>query len=118
MAKYSIAWLPGDGIGVEVMEAARIVLDAVGLEPDQHLNIRDERGNGHDERYRHALGILRAVGDHEQKLLGHGCRLLMLTGGLAGQRTVRWRQLDRTPDLRATPPRVAARRSSRLAGGR
>jgi 3-isopropylmalate dehydrogenase len=32
MAKYSIAWLPGDGIGVEVMEAARIVLDAVGLD--------------------------------------------------------------------------------------
>ncbi len=32
MAKYTIAWLPGDGIGVEVMEAARIVLDAVGLD--------------------------------------------------------------------------------------
>ena len=29
MPKYKIAWLPGDGIGVEVMEAARIVLDAV-----------------------------------------------------------------------------------------
>ncbi|HET7497291.1 MAG TPA: isocitrate/isopropylmalate dehydrogenase family protein [Candidatus Eisenbacteria bacterium] len=29
MAKYTIAWLPGDGIGVEVMEAARLVLDAV-----------------------------------------------------------------------------------------
>ncbi len=27
MAKYKIAWLPGDGIGTEVMEAARIVLD-------------------------------------------------------------------------------------------
>lgn len=25
--KYRIAWLPGDGIGKEVMEAARIVLD-------------------------------------------------------------------------------------------
>ena len=32
MSKYRIAWLPGDGIGVEVMEAARIVLD--GLELD------------------------------------------------------------------------------------
>ena len=27
MAKYKIAWLPGDGIGVEVLEAAKIVLD-------------------------------------------------------------------------------------------
>jgi isocitrate/isopropylmalate dehydrogenase len=31
MGKYRIAWLPGDGIGKEVMEAARIVLDAVHL---------------------------------------------------------------------------------------
>ena len=31
MAKYEIAWLPGDGIGQDVMEAARIVLDRVGL---------------------------------------------------------------------------------------
>ena len=27
MATYRIAWLPGDGIGVEVMDAARLVLD-------------------------------------------------------------------------------------------
>ena len=32
MAPYSIAWLPGDGIGKDVMEAARIVLDAIRLE--------------------------------------------------------------------------------------
>jgi 3-isopropylmalate dehydrogenase len=32
MKRYSIAWLPGDGIGGEVMEAARIVLDAVQLD--------------------------------------------------------------------------------------
>ena len=32
MARYRIGWLPGDGIGVEVMEAARIVLDAVGFD--------------------------------------------------------------------------------------
>jgi len=31
MAKYKIAWLPGDGIGQDVMEAVRIVLDRVGL---------------------------------------------------------------------------------------
>ena len=31
MAKYRIGWLPGDGIGIEAMEAARVVLDRVGL---------------------------------------------------------------------------------------
>ncbi len=32
MAKYDIAWLPGDGVGVEVLDAAKIVLDAVELD--------------------------------------------------------------------------------------
>src|SRR5512146_2284043 len=32
MSAYKIAWLPGDGIGVDVMEAARIVLDAAKLD--------------------------------------------------------------------------------------
>jgi len=32
--KYKIAWLPGDGVGIEVMEAARIVLDRVGLDAE------------------------------------------------------------------------------------
>ena len=32
MAHYTIAWLPGDGIGKEVMEAARLVLDALHLD--------------------------------------------------------------------------------------
>ena len=32
MAKYRIAWMPGDGVGVDVMEAAKIVLDK--LNPD------------------------------------------------------------------------------------
>jgi 3-isopropylmalate dehydrogenase len=27
MAKYKIAWMPGDGVGVDVMDAAKIVLD-------------------------------------------------------------------------------------------
>jgi isocitrate/isopropylmalate dehydrogenase len=31
MAQYRIAWLPGDGVGKEVMEATRIVLDALKL---------------------------------------------------------------------------------------
>ncbi|MCH7702159.1 MAG: isocitrate/isopropylmalate dehydrogenase family protein, partial [Planctomycetes bacterium] len=34
MAQYKIAWLPGDGVGVDVMEAARIVLDALELDAD------------------------------------------------------------------------------------
>ena len=29
MSKYRIAWMPGDGIGHDVMDAARIVLDAM-----------------------------------------------------------------------------------------
>jgi isocitrate/isopropylmalate dehydrogenase len=31
MAKYKIAWLPGDGVGIEVMEASKICLDALKL---------------------------------------------------------------------------------------
>ncbi len=34
MAKYSIAWMPGDGIGNDVMEATRIVLDAMKLDAE------------------------------------------------------------------------------------
>jgi len=34
MAKYKIAWLPGDGIGVDVLEAARIVLDTINLDAE------------------------------------------------------------------------------------
>lgn len=34
MAKYRIAWLPGDGVGRDVMEAAKIVLDAIKLDAD------------------------------------------------------------------------------------
>jgi len=34
MAKYQIAWMPGDGIGVDVMDAARIVLDALKLDAE------------------------------------------------------------------------------------
>jgi len=37
MAKYKIAWLPGDGVGNDVMEAARIVLDALKLEAERCL---------------------------------------------------------------------------------
>ena len=37
MAKYSIAWMPGDGIGNDVMEATRIVLDAMRLDAEYIL---------------------------------------------------------------------------------
>ena len=34
MPKYKIAWLPGDGVGVEVMEAAKIVLDKLQFDAE------------------------------------------------------------------------------------
>lgn len=34
MAKHRIAWLPGDGVGVEVMEAARLCLDALDFDAE------------------------------------------------------------------------------------
>jgi isocitrate/isopropylmalate dehydrogenase len=34
MAKYRIAWLPGDGIGIEALEAAKIVLDRLALDAE------------------------------------------------------------------------------------
>lgn len=34
MAKYKIAWLPGDGVGNDVMEAAKIVLDKIALDAE------------------------------------------------------------------------------------
>jgi len=34
MAKYKIAWLPGDGIGVDVMDAAKIVLDKLHFDAE------------------------------------------------------------------------------------
>ncbi|MBN2172430.1 MAG: isocitrate/isopropylmalate dehydrogenase family protein [Candidatus Krumholzibacteriota bacterium] len=34
MAAYKIAWLPGDGVGNDVMEAARLVLDALKLDAE------------------------------------------------------------------------------------
>jgi len=34
MAKYKIAWMPGDGVGNDVMEAARLVLDALKFDAE------------------------------------------------------------------------------------
>ncbi|MEC9372608.1 MAG: isocitrate/isopropylmalate dehydrogenase family protein [Planctomycetota bacterium] len=34
MAKYKIAWMPGDGVGNDVMDAARLVLDALKFDAE------------------------------------------------------------------------------------
>jgi 3-isopropylmalate dehydrogenase len=34
MARYKIAWLPGDGIGVDVLDAAKIILDKIQLDAE------------------------------------------------------------------------------------
>jgi len=34
MSKYKIAWLPGDGVGKDVMDAAKIVLDTIRLDAE------------------------------------------------------------------------------------
>ena len=34
MSKYKIAWLPGDGVGNDVMDCAKQVLDAIGLDAE------------------------------------------------------------------------------------
>jgi 3-isopropylmalate dehydrogenase len=34
VSKYKIAWLPGDGVGQDVMEAAKIVLDRIDLDAE------------------------------------------------------------------------------------
>ncbi|HJM39164.1 MAG TPA: isocitrate/isopropylmalate dehydrogenase family protein [Planctomycetota bacterium] len=40
MAKHKIGWMPGDGVGKEVMDATKTVLDAVGLDAEYtHLDI-------------------------------------------------------------------------------
>jgi 3-isopropylmalate dehydrogenase len=52
MAKYKIAWLPGDGVGNDVMEAARMVLDAMSLDAEY---IDGEVGWTCWERYGDAL---------------------------------------------------------------
>ena len=55
MSNYRIAWLPGDGIGPEVCDAARLVLDAAGFQADYlHGDI------GWDSGARRATRCLRA----------------------------------------------------------
>ena len=71
MAKYKIAWMPGDGVGIEVMDAARVVLDAVGFDAEYvHADIGWEfwraEGNALPERTvdmlaEHKLGLFGAI---------------------------------------------------------
>ena len=55
MAQYRIAWLPGDGVGSEVMDATRLVFDGMGFDADYiHGDIgwefRKSEGNPLPER--------------------------------------------------------------------
>ena len=34
MAKHIIAWIPGDGVGIEVLEAAKLCLDALEFDAE------------------------------------------------------------------------------------
>jgi len=52
LARYRIAWLPGDGIGRDVMEAAKIVLDATSLDAEY---VPSEVGWSCWEKYRNPL---------------------------------------------------------------
>ena len=36
MVKYKIAWLPGDGVGNDVMDCAKIILDTIGLDAEYY----------------------------------------------------------------------------------
>ncbi len=36
MSKYKIAWMPGDGVGIEVMDATKLVLDAMKFDASYH----------------------------------------------------------------------------------
>jgi len=63
MAKHRIAWLPGDGIGVDVLDAARIVLDRVEFDAEYiHGDIGWEfwRTEG-DALPPRTIGLLRSV---------------------------------------------------------
>src|SRR5437762_10821339 len=71
MAKYRIAWMPGDGVGNDVMEATRIVLDRMNFDADYvHGDIGWEfwckEGNALPERTiklieQHKIGLFGAI---------------------------------------------------------
>ena len=39
MAKYKIGWMPGDGVGVDVMDATKVVLDKLGFDPEAVVDV-------------------------------------------------------------------------------
>ena len=57
--------------GMDAVHHARAdQLHAIGLEAEDHLDVGGERGTAHHERDRGVLGVVRAVQDHEDQLLG------------------------------------------------
>lgn len=73
MSTYTVAAMPGDGIGVEVMEIARTVLDAAARRVGLQLHYRDYKA-GADFYRRTGVGItdetLEAVGELDAVLFG------------------------------------------------
>ena len=74
MARHKIAWLPGDGIGKDVMDAARIVLDQVRLDAEyMHGDIGWEfwctEGDAFPQR---TIDLLKSVEEHS-RISGSAC---------------------------------------------
>jgi isocitrate/isopropylmalate dehydrogenase len=90
MAKYRIGWLPGDGVGVDVMDATRIVLDRIGFDAEY---IRGDIG----------WECWRAEGDpfpaRTIELLKHVDAALF---GAITSKPVKAAELELTPSLRGT----------------
>ena len=77
MAKYKIAWLPGDGIGKIVLPEARRVLDAVGFDADYvHADVGWDfwinEGNALPERTVEQRVGRHQRGDHLGRAARHG----------------------------------------------
>ncbi len=46
MAKHRIAWLPGDGIGKDVLDATKIVLDGIGFDAEYMYMVTSDGNSG------------------------------------------------------------------------
>jgi len=56
MAEYKIAWLPGDGVGGEVLDAAKRVLDRVSLDAEYIPSV-GSFGNPRETRFHSGRSI-------------------------------------------------------------
>ena len=94
MSKYKIGWMPGDGVGVDVMDATRIVLDKLGFDaeyvhgdigwefwrteanplPDRTIETAQERGRRALRRH-HLQAQGRGRGRARPRAAGQGPRL-------------------------------------------